>query len=326
MSFNKCFLSFLVVLAIGCDPIDAVYQEPDTEEATESDVGATPDVNSEPDGNDTFESGATAPPHQCIDADGDYFCADGDCDDSPNDTDHDGIMDGALVHPGAVESCNGLDDNCNGQIDEGFEIFESYLDLDNDGYGVFNPNVDFWLCAGFPSFALQSGDCDDENPNIHPGAKDKPGNGIDADCDDETDQVESEQVDVEGGTKTGALITVTVAESNVLKLSYQLVAKEEDLGEWWEDETAEQLWNNIVHGSIVLTDSVAFVRVNVTVGAGVNETWLCVGNGETAALLEGAYVALTQATGGTFTIGEWFLWSEPSGEGCSVVFPVSLNI
>ncbi|MFW6050844.1 MAG: sulfatase-like hydrolase/transferase [Myxococcota bacterium] len=32
------------------------------------------------------------------------------------------------------------------------------------------------------SFAFGGGDCDDGNPNVHPGARDVPGDGIDADC------------------------------------------------------------------------------------------------------------------------------------------------
>ena len=53
----------------------------------------------------------------CTDADGDgYFAQLGcgtavDCDDTR-----------AAVHPGAPELCNGLDDNCNGTADEGFNV------------------------------------------------------------------------------------------------------------------------------------------------------------------------------------------------------------
>ncbi|MBL7819613.1 MAG: T9SS type A sorting domain-containing protein [Saprospiraceae bacterium] len=44
-----------------------------------------------------------------VDGDG-YTTGDGDCDDFNNQ-----------VHPGIIEICNGLDDNCNGSIDEGFD-------------------------------------------------------------------------------------------------------------------------------------------------------------------------------------------------------------
>jgi len=52
----------------------------------------------------------------CTDLDGDgYTTCDGDCDDT-----------NAAVHPGATETCNGVDDDCNGSIDEPF-------DADGDG-------------------------------------------------------------------------------------------------------------------------------------------------------------------------------------------------
>jgi hypothetical protein len=38
----------------------------------------------------------------------------------PNDDCNDTPGSGAMIHPGATEVCNGLDDNCNGTIDEGF--------------------------------------------------------------------------------------------------------------------------------------------------------------------------------------------------------------
>ena len=54
---------------------------------------------------------------QPVDVDGDGIAEeDGDCDDSDPD-----------VYPGRVEDCNGVDDNCNDLIDEGFE------DTDADG-------------------------------------------------------------------------------------------------------------------------------------------------------------------------------------------------
>ena len=42
----------------------------------------------------------------------------GDCNDQPEEG-------GAAIHPGAVEICNGVDDDCNGLIDEGFDSFQA---------------------------------------------------------------------------------------------------------------------------------------------------------------------------------------------------------
>ncbi len=61
------------------------------------------------------------------------------------------------------ERCNGVDDDCDGGVDEGF---------DRDGDGVT-------VCAPAP-------DCDDEDPSVFPGAHERC-DGIDADCDGAAD-------------------------------------------------------------------------------------------------------------------------------------------
>ena len=48
----------------------------------------------------------------------------GDC----NDND-------ASIHPGATETCNAKDDDCDGSIDEGIPTQSYYIDADGDGYG-----------------------------------------------------------------------------------------------------------------------------------------------------------------------------------------------
>ena len=48
----------------------------------------------------------------------------GDCDDADPDT-----------HPNAPEQCNGLDDDCDGVINDDPEIITWYLDFDDDDFG-----------------------------------------------------------------------------------------------------------------------------------------------------------------------------------------------
>ena len=40
------------------------------------------------------------------------------------------------VHPGATETCNAIDDDCNAKIDDGLTFVDYYVDFDGDGYGA----------------------------------------------------------------------------------------------------------------------------------------------------------------------------------------------
>jgi hypothetical protein len=86
-----------------------------------------------------------------------------DCDDSdPN------------VFPYQVEACNAVDDDCDGQEDEDF-------DLDYDGYVTSEEAAG---CAAAWSFL----DCDDSNPSVFPNNFEDCGNGIDDNCNTEIDE------------------------------------------------------------------------------------------------------------------------------------------
>jgi hypothetical protein len=89
-----------------------------------------------------------------------------------------------LVHTGATEVCDGVDNNCDGQVDEGV-IKTFYQDKDNDGYG--NPAVSIQACSKPAGYVEQGGDCNDNNPNVHPNATEVC-DGVDNNCDGQVDE------------------------------------------------------------------------------------------------------------------------------------------
>ncbi len=72
------------------------------------------------------------------------------------------------VHSESPEVCDGVDNNCNGEIDEGATV-ALFADADGDNHGpTFASPVQG--CAGTSGFATIANDCDDTNPAIQPGA------------------------------------------------------------------------------------------------------------------------------------------------------------
>ncbi len=100
----------------------------------------------------------------------------GDCDDTTD-----------KVKPGATETCNGIDDNCNSKTDEedaeGCKLF--YIDLDKDQYGPSDKSK--CLCKADAIYtASKPGDCNDNDKTIAP-AQLETCNNVDDDCNGNTD-------------------------------------------------------------------------------------------------------------------------------------------
>ncbi len=89
-----------------------------------------------------------------------------------------------LVHPNADEVCNGIDDDCDAEIDEEVKL-TFYRDADGDTYGTATDTVE--ACEPPTGYVATNSDCDDTNPLINPGAEEVL-NGIDDDCDNEIDE------------------------------------------------------------------------------------------------------------------------------------------
>ena len=110
------------------------------------------------------------------DMDGDGFPGLEDCDDLDPE-----------VHPGAIEVCDGIDNDCDGRLDgaTASDALSWYLDADGDGYGselYKKPS-----CRQPSGMVAAAGDCDDLVAAVNPGAAELC-DGIDNDCDDQVDE------------------------------------------------------------------------------------------------------------------------------------------
>jgi len=129
-------------------------------------VGAWKYDNGQTDEGRTYAYRADIP-----DADGDGDPTNTDCDDS-----------NAAINHSATEVCDGVDNNCNGSIDEVGTL--KYVDADGDGFGLTTSSVVTCSSVGYASVG---GDCDDTNSTVNPTASELD-DLLDNDCDGLVDE------------------------------------------------------------------------------------------------------------------------------------------
>ena len=111
----------------------------------------------------------------CLSPEDGWAALSGDCDSTD-----------PLIHPEASERCNGVDDDCDGDIDEdpGAD-WAWYRDVDEDGDG--NPSISVESCDQPEGYVATGTDCNDGSANIS-GIRDECYDFVDNDCDGLVDE------------------------------------------------------------------------------------------------------------------------------------------
>ena len=127
-------------------------------------------------------------PPPCVDADGDGFCVDVDCDDER-----------ASINPDAQEICDGVDNDCSGAPGAG------EVDRDEDGYLLCENDCDDNDPDRYPAdldgdgWTPCLGDCDDTDPDVNDADNDGDGlSGCAGDCDDTDAAKNTDDEDADG--------------------------------------------------------------------------------------------------------------------------------
>ncbi|GDX78488.1 hypothetical protein LBMAG42_02990 [Deltaproteobacteria bacterium] len=119
-------------------------------------------------------------------------------DPTPDDRDGDGVVDDLDCEPDDAEVagtlpdvCDGVDNDCDGELDEDSALFTLHRDQDGDGYG--DPTWTTESCVEITGWTGDETDCGPSDPTIYPGAFEHC-DGLDHDCDGLT--MENDSIDM----------------------------------------------------------------------------------------------------------------------------------
>ncbi|HVJ20081.1 MAG TPA: putative metal-binding motif-containing protein [Polyangiaceae bacterium] len=160
------------VLSIGFMSLVALVVSPSQSEAQgvcSAERAFYPDLDG-----DGFGDGSAAPVSACL-LPFDHVENATDCDDST-----------AAANPGAPETCDSIDNNCDGHIDENVQQI-AYRDADGDGYGSWDLTKAILACSPPSGYADNGTDCDDSIAGANRSAPEVC-DTIDNDCDGQIDE------------------------------------------------------------------------------------------------------------------------------------------
>ncbi|MCB9777729.1 MAG: hypothetical protein H6742_04125 [Alphaproteobacteria bacterium] len=211
----------------------------------------------------------------------------GDCDDAD-----------PARHPEQFDGCDGVDEDCDGVVDEDAPVSTWYADLDGDGVGDEASAVS--ACARPDGAVTTAGDCDDGDPAVHPGLAETCGNDRDDDCDGAVDEVSVCCIATARGTDRFALCTEAMAWKDAQARcaadgATLVLPADADAHTWfWGLSTwlGQSLWIDLSDAA----DEGTWVRAD-----GTAPTWLEWGSGQPADSDPDADCALLGASSGTWT-------------------------
>jgi len=266
-AFSVRSLALLLLACVGCDPTKSESLESGQPKDSETGVITSPDdsdsVVAETGCQDSDEElpvwyydsdqdgyGSITDAISACEAPIGYIATSGDCDDTD-----------ATVNPIATETCNSVDDNCDSQVDEGF-------DADVDGYSS--------------TACVDGTDCDDADATVNPGATDTCGDGIDADCSGEDERcpydgdladADAKRWAAERGDDAGDHLDVGDVDGDGIE--------DVVVGAMWSDGYTGKAW--LFYGPFSGDEALAVDGIQLKGGPGAYEAGRTIGLGDTDA-------------------------------------------